>query len=77
MEAGQEAVMNERRLTHVIRLLQDAPHSIPMLALLYGVQHRTVRRWLEEIESRGIRIVREGTCPTSPYRILKSGKKNR
>lgn len=66
--------MNERRLTHVIRLLTRHSWSIEELTIFFQVDRRTVRRWLEAIEERGLRIVREGVYPTSPYRILRKIK---
>lgn len=63
------------RIDYVIRLLQDAPYTIEQLTHYYQVDRRTVRRWLEGIETRGYYLVREGAKPTSPYRILKKLRK--
>ena len=67
--------LHERRMLSLVRLLERKPCSIGELADQYGVDKRTVRRWLETLERRGLRIVREGVFPTSPYRIMRNKRR--
>ena len=69
------SIRNERKLTQMTQLLKTRPYSLEGLAFKYRVCSRTIRRWLEELEARGLRVVREGVSSTAPYRILRNSKK--
>lgn len=67
--------MLESKMKELIKILKTGSHNVHDLQCFFGVSTRTVRRWLEEVEARGYRIVREGVYPMSPYGILSKKRK--
>lgn len=61
---------NEEALAEAMKLLGSTPQTIPELATRFKKSERTIKRWLEEMRRRGLRVVRDGITVESPYFIV-------
>lgn len=61
---------DEDAMAEAVTLMASKPQAIGSLARRFGKSERTIKRWLAELRSRGIRVVRDGVDVDSPYMII-------
>lgn len=61
---------DEDAMAEAVTLMASKPQTIGSLARRFGKSERTIKRWLAELRSRGIRVVRDGVDVDSPYMII-------
>jgi hypothetical protein len=54
----------------LVVLLTAKPYTLDELCKLFRRSERTMRRWLEVLQSQGHQVARLGVYPTDPYCIL-------
>lgn len=61
---------DEGALNEAARLLKQKPRSLEELAVRFNKSKRTIKRWMVELRSRNMRVVRDGVATESPYMII-------